>query len=170
MSNPADKQNPSNPAEHKLSGKDRIPMSVPQRHLEVSEIPGYHLHWFISTRIARALRAGYTFVTDEDGVDVNNFDLAGDASANGSSDMGSRISVPAAVGGDSDERLYLMKLPQEFWEQDQAALEARNETVARALRGEKPDTDPNPFDTSNRYIPEGQRQMVTNMFTPKRKR
>lgn len=170
MSNPAKPQNPANEVDLKLAGKHRIPMSVPQRHLEVADIPGYHLHWFTTPRVSRALRAGYTFVTEEDGVDINNFDLAGDAKANGSTDMGTRFSVPAAVGGDSDERLYLMKLPEELWEQDRAALEQRNDTVARALRGEKPDSEPNPYDTSNRYIPEGQRQMVTNMFTPKRRR
>jgi len=171
--NPADPKNPSNLPETKNPGKDRVPMSVPVRHLEVADIPGYHLHWFLTSRVPRALRAGYTFVTEEDGVDINNFDLAGDASANGSSDLGSRISVPAAVGGDSEERLFLMKLPQEFWEQDQDALFERNESVARALRGDARGAmlgEANPYDQSQRYIPEGQRQNVTNLFTPKRKR
>jgi hypothetical protein len=164
--------NPANAVERKNPGKDRIPMSIPQRHLEVAEIPGYHSHWFLGSRVARALRAGYTFVTEDDGVELNNFDLAGDAAANGSSDMGSRFSVPAAVGGDSDERLYLMKLPSELWEQDQAALEARNEQIASSLRGGR---DPglngmNPHDTSQGYIPGAVQQQVANMFTPKRKR
>lgn len=164
MSNPAAKQNPANELVKKVSGKDRIPMSIPQRHLETNDIPGYHQHWFLGSRVARALRAGYTFVTEEDGVDINNFDLAGDATAHGSSDLGSNISVPAAVGGDSEERLYLMKLPNEFWEQDQAALEARNEQIAATLRGGR-DNTPNPHDTTQRYS-----NVEGNMFTPKRKR
>jgi hypothetical protein len=172
MGNEAKNANPANPIERKNPGKERIPMSIPQRHLEIQEIPGYHAHWFLGSRVARALRAGYTFVTDEDGVDLNNFDLAGDATANGSSDLGSRYSVPAAVGGDSDERLYLMKLPQELWEQDQAALEARNEVIAATLRGGG-DTGlggNNPGDTSQGYVPRAVQQQMANMFTPKRKR
>lgn len=173
MSNPSDKKpNPANAVDLKLAGKDRIPMSVPQRHLEVEDIPGYHQHWFLGSRVARAQRAGYTLVTEDDGVDLNNFDLAGSQTDNGSTDLGTSYSVPAAVGGDSDERLYLMKLPIELWEQDQELLEARNESVASALRGGKPTGlgDSNPHDTSHQYIPESTRQQISNMFTPKRKR
>lgn len=168
MSDPSKKPNPANGADLMLSGKNRIPMSIPQRHLEVADIPGYHIHWFLTSRVARALRAGYTFVSEADGVDINNFDLAGDATANGSSDLGTHFSVPAAVGGDSDERLYLMKLPLELWESDRELLEQRNEQVAAALRGERGmlEGEPNPYDTSNRH----KQQMVSNMFTPKRKR
>lgn len=168
MSNPG-KANPASAPDLKLSGKDRIPMAVPQRHLEVADIPGYHIHWFLTSRVARALRAGYTFVTEDDGVDINNFDLAGDAQANGSTDMGTRFSVPAAIGGDSDERLYLMKLPTELWEQDQAMLEQRNEQVASALRGDRQGAlagEANPYDTSERY----KNQMTSSLFTPKRRR
>jgi hypothetical protein len=172
MMSEAKKPNPANEIERKNPGKDRVPMSIPQRHLEVQEIPGYHTHWFLGSRVPRALRAGYTFVTEDDGVDLNNFDLAGDATANGSTDLGSRFSVPAAVGGDSDERLYLMKLPQEFWEQDQAALEARSEVIASTLRGGG-DTGlggMNPGDTAGQYVPRAVQQQMANMFTPKRKR
>ena len=171
MSNPADKQNPANAPERKVSGKDRIPMSVPQRHLEVTPIEGFHLHWFLSSRVSRARQAGYEFVSPDE-VDVNNFDLAGDASAHGSSDLGSRVSIPASVGGDSEERLYLMKLPQEFWEQDQDKLMERNDAVAAALRGgeETGVGQKNPYGTDGRYIPEGSRQTMANLFTPKRRR
>lgn len=159
--NPASAQ-----AAPKLDAKTRVPMSVPQRHLEVPDIPGYHQHWFLQSRVARALQAGYTFV-DPAETDVPNFDLAGDAEASGSSDMGSRVSVPSAVGGDSEERLYLMKLPQELWEQDQAALLARNERIASALRGgDQPGA--NPGDKSQNYIPEHMRRGMKNLFTPKR--
>lgn len=150
----------------RLESKARIPMSVPQRHLEAPEIPGYHLHWFLQSRVPRALQAGYTFV-DPDETDLPNFDLAGDAQHSGSSDLGSRVSVPAAVGGDSDERLFLMKLPMELWEQDQAALLARSEQTAAALRGGDPG-GANPGDQSHNYIPEHMRRDMKNLFTPKR--
>lgn len=168
MSNPAAKVNPANLPDTKNPGKDRIPMSVPQRHLELPDIPGYHTHWFMGSNVSRALRASYTFVTEEDGVDVNNFDLAGNATASGNSDLGTRISIPAAVGGDSEERLYAMKLPLELWEEDCRALEKRNEKIAAALRGEREgalEGKGNPYDTSNVT----KNQMASNLFTPKRK-
>ncbi len=164
----ADK-NPANKQDLKLETKKRIPMSVPQQNLEVSDIPGYHLHWFLTSNVHRAQRAGYTFVTLEDGVDLNNFDLAGKAEDNGSSDLGSAFSVPAAKGGDSEERLYLMKLPLEYWAEDQERLEARNEQIAAALRGGRDASGGNPDDVSNRYIPNHMKNQMANMFTPKRR-
>lgn len=147
--------------------KTRVPMSLPRRHLEVPDLPGYHQHWFLQSRVARALQAGYTFVDPEE-TDTNNFDLAGDAEASGSSDLGSRVSVPSAVGGDSDERLYLMKLPLELWEQDQAGLEARNEQVAASLRGGAVPSGAG-GDQSQNYVPEALKRQMTNIFTPKRR-
>lgn len=173
MSNPADKAaSPANAPEKKVDARSRVPMSVPQRHLEIPDMPGYHLHWFLTSRVGRALRAGYEYVDPED-VDVNNFDIAGDASASGNSDLGSRVSVPAAIGGDSDERLYLMRIRQEWWEQDQEALADTNEGIAKALRGGKgPGVNgANPYDTSQEYTPGGRESpMQSNLFTPKRPR
>lgn len=166
MSNPADKS-PANAREHKIDAHSRVPMSVPQRHLEVTEIPGYHLHWFLTSRVSRALRAGYTFVEPEEIPEgINNFDVAGDANASGNGDMGSRVSVPAAIGGDSEERLYLMKLPEEWWQQDQALLAEKNESIAEAIRGGKSTglNGANPHDTSNTYV-----RQDSNLFTPKRR-
>lgn len=176
MSNPADKPvNPANRArEDKVDARSRVPMSTPERQLEVSDIPGYHLHWFLTSRTGRALRAGYTFVEEDEVPEgLNNRSIAGNANDSGNSDMGSRISVPAAVGGDSEERLYLMKIPTEWWEQDQDKLAERNEEIAAALRGGKPTGlgQPNPGDTSNDYVPGGRSSpMQSNLFTPKRPR
>lgn len=164
--------NPANPVEKSKEGRTRIPMSTAQLKLEVPEIPGYHLHWMIGTpsRLAQAQKAGYTFVDHEE-VDVVNTGLANDASQNGNTDMGSRISVVAGsdTGEDGKEqRLYLMKLPLEFWEEDQRALESKNEQIAATIRGGG-DLSANPNDVENRYIPEANRRNMANLFTPKKR-
>ena len=162
-------QNPANTRETRVTEATRIPMSLPEQKLAVPDMPGYHLHWFRGARTARALQAGYEFV-ESDEVAVQRSSLADDASRSGSTDLGSRVSV---VAGDADpekgnvERLYLMKIRQEWWEQDQQALEAKNERIAATLRGSG-DLEANPHgDTSNRYVPKSGRQ--ANMFTPKRR-
>jgi hypothetical protein len=85
--------------------------------------------------------------------------------------MGSRVSVVAGndTGEDGKEqRLYLMKIPLEFWEEDQAALEAKNEQIAATIRGGQ-DTSSNPNGSESRYIPEASRRNMANLFTPKRR-
>lgn len=156
----------------KREERQRIPMSVPVQKLAVPEIPGYHLHWFIDNpaRIMQAQRAGYEFVeTDE--VDIVNTGLADDASSSGNTDLGSRVSLSAGQTLSEQgqpQRLILMKIRQEWWEEDQKKLEERNESIAATLRGGR-DTGANPNGNENRYIPEYAKQQVANMFTPKRR-
>lgn len=151
----------------------RVPMSMPQQKLSVPDIPGYHLHWMSGepSRIAQALKAGYEFVDPEDTA-VNNFGLADDASKSGNSDMGSRVSIIAGsdTGADGQApRLYLMKIKQEWWEEDQQILESRNEQVAASLRGGQ-DVSANQYGTDQRYIPDAHRKGVASLFTPKNRR
>jgi hypothetical protein len=165
-------QNPANALEKTKSDRTRVPMSTAQLKLEVPEIPGFHLHWMMGnpSRIAQAMKAGYTFV-DHDEVDVVNTGLADDASKNGNTDMGSRVSVVAGndTGEDGKEqRLYLMKIPLEFWNEDQGALEAKNEQIAATIRGGG-DAGGNPNGTEGRYVPEGNRKGMANLFNPKRR-
>ena len=131
------KTNAANAPQKRVTEATRIPMSLPQLRLEIPEIPGFHLHWFLGKNISRALRAGYQYVDAEE-VNAAVTGLADDPSWNGSTDMGTRVSVIAggtAEGTNQPERLYLMKLPQEWRDKDVAALEAVNENVAKALRG-----------------------------------
>ncbi len=132
-------RNPAEPAPKRLERADRIPMSVPHQRLAVPEIPGYHLHWMLGTgeRIAQARRAGYEFVTPEE-VQLHTSGLADSPNTNGSTDMGSQVSVIA--GGRHSEggqpvRLILMKLPLQFWDEDQKTLEKRSDDLVAALRG-----------------------------------
>jgi len=159
--------NPANKPAKAMEAKSRIPMSIPQQKLAVPEIPGFHLHWMAGNpaRISQALRAGYKFV-DNDEVDLTVTGLADDASKTGNSDLGSRVSVGSGLDERGEEnRLYLMKIEEEFWQEDQKALEARNEQLAATIRGGSPN---GAGDTSNRYIPEAHRRGVENLFTPKR--
>lgn len=116
------------------------PMSSGVKRLEVPVKEGYHRRWFRGDqgRIQRALMAGYTFV-DPNEVAVNNFDLGGDAKDSGNTDMGSsRVSVVSGDGTDHTgqaERMYLMEVPNHLYEISKAAVEARNDSVAAALRG-----------------------------------
>jgi hypothetical protein len=148
------KSNPSNEPSKLKDGSQRIPMSVPRQRLAVPEISGYHTHWMRGTpdRIAQARQAGYEFV-DQDEVGLANFGLADGGEATVGTDMGSRVSVIAG-GGDTDHgqatRLYLMKIREEWWMEDQEALERRSESLAQALRGEKA-MDGNPHAGRSQY-------------------
>lgn len=135
QANPADATNlPS------VSEQARIPMSVPVANLGVQEIPGFHLHWFRGDpqRIARALQGGYQFV-EKDEVTLNDRSIGNSPIEGGDTDLGTRVSriAGAELGTDNQPvRMYLMKIKEELWQQDQAALTApgsRIDGVRRSL-------------------------------------
>ena len=165
--------NPAN-ATRAITADNRVPMSLPLQKLEAPKLIGFHTHWMRSdeSRIRQAMRAGYTFVEqadlDEAGGDINNFDLAGDAKAGGSSDMGSRITVLS--GSETDRagrpvRLVLMKLPAEWRKQDMARQAQASDNVVAALRSEQgvsqEEAAKRQHDTSNRYRGETNRNIFT---------
>lgn len=165
--------NPAAEPAKRVTEATRIPMSVPQMRLEVPAMQGFHLHWFLGRNVPRALQAGYEFVSPDE-VQLNQLGVAADREFSGSTDMGSRVSVVAGgpVEGSLDaERLYLMKLRQEWRDKDVAALEARNEQIAAALRGGRnPSNSPQgPAETGEdvgrRYIKQGQ-----DLFFPKKRK
>lgn len=128
--------NPSNVPE---LPKGFQPMSQGVKKLEIPHRDGYHRRWFRGDpgRIAKAQRAGYTFVHPED-TELNNFDLGGDAKNDGNTDMGTRVSV---ISGDEPDqfgqpgRLYLMECPIHLYKISRGLVEDRNESIAAALRG-----------------------------------
>lgn len=131
------KQNPSVTPEVPAAARNRIPLSVPTRKLEVPEIPGYKLRWFRGTpqRLAQAERAGFEWVSPEE-VSLNSVLLGGDAAKSGNTDMGSRVSV--IEGGEVDGsgqavRMYLMKQKLEYYHEDRAINQQRNDAVVDAL-------------------------------------
>jgi hypothetical protein len=163
--------NPANTVERVKGDRTRISMSNAELKLAIPEIPGYHLHWMIGTpsRIAQALKAGYTFV-EHDEVETVNTDIAGDFTKNGNSDLGSRVSTVAGsdTGEDGKEqRLYLMKLPQEFRDDDERAMLDRSERIASSIRGAS-DLANNPYGRESRYIPESMASKMNGILSPKR--
>jgi len=146
-------ENPANETKPDVGARKRIPMSVPRQRLEVNDIPGYHLHWMSGRpgRIPQAMQAGYEFV-DIDEVVVQNMGIADDIIVDGNSDLGSRVSVVCGAGeGDQPERLYLMKLREEWWQEDQAELRQKNKSIEDQIRRGVATAD-TPGDTTNRYV------------------
>ncbi len=135
----ASKLNPASERQD-VSERKRIPMSLPQMSLAVPDLPGYYLYWMLGTpqRIQQALNAGYRHVTNEE-IQLNNFDLGGDALKTGNTDMGDYVSVLASTGsgnyveGGQALRLYLMKQKWEHHQEDLGLLEARNDRIADQL-------------------------------------
>lgn len=102
----------------------RISLNSPVLRLAVPEIPGYVLYWFRgdASRLQQALNAGYEFVK-RDEVKLNNRDLLGSAIVeDGNTDLGDQVSAiagPELDGAGQPRRLVLMKIRQEWWEEDQ---------------------------------------------------
>lgn len=135
----------------------RVPMSVPRRKLEVTDVPGFHLHWFIESNVRRALQAGYEFVDDKEVV-VNQSGVGNSLELTGNQDLGSRVTVVGGVGADGkEERLVLMKIKEEWFREDQKLIEERNASVlSQIFRGETifgAEND-NQSDRSLRYVDE----------------
>ena len=164
--------NPASTAGGKTTAeRKRIPMSVPVQRLETAEIPGYHLHWFTSSpeRLQRAIDGGYEFV-DEREMKINNVSLGGDSAASGNADLGSRVSVVSGqeLGKDGQPvRLILMKIKQEWWDDDQKQVEARNTKVRDALLGGMIGSENDrPGDARQRYVDKS-RTAIPDFFKPK---
>lgn len=151
--------NPANTPVKTKAEPDRIPMSAPVQRLQTVDLPGFHTHWMRSTpeRIQQALRAGYTFVQDEE-VQLNYKGLASSPLGGGNSDLGSQVSVPAGRTDDQGQtvRLILMKLPLDLWDQDQKAMDNRQDKIAEALRSGQigRENSPSGTDQAERYIPQ----------------
>ena|ERR1700678_495322 len=132
-----------NPANDKQESKGnrraRIPMSVAMRKLETPNIPGYHTHWIKTSNIPRALAAYYEFVEDFEVPLINQRNPGVDTEVSGNTDLGSRVSIAAGIGADDKpERLYLMKLAEEYWLEDRAKIDGRNAAMmGQIFRGEK---------------------------------
>lgn len=127
--------NPANAPQ--VTERVRIPMSVPSRKLEVPPIPGFHLYWFLESNVPRAIQGGYEFVNDKE-VTLNQLNVATDRSISGNAAMGSKVMV---VGGTSEsggaEHLVLMKIRQEWYDEDKKVIEERNASIMQSIfRGE----------------------------------
>ena len=96
------------------------------------QIPGYHLHIFNDEpgRIQTALAGGWEFVHPDEVGGV------GERVTSINTDLGDKVRylVGADEKGDGFYA-YLLKIKQEWFEEDQAALQERNDLVDDAIRG-----------------------------------
>lgn len=109
----------------------RQPLNGRALKLEVfGEIPGHHLYIAKDegARLMLMENAGYSFV--EEG------ELQGFGAQAHNTDPGTRVRFVLGVKG-SGEPLYgyLMKIPEEFWQEDQAAIEKANREIDAQIRG-----------------------------------
>jgi hypothetical protein len=171
--------NPSVAPTREAGANKRIPLSVPQRKLEVPGIPGYHLRWIRGTpqRIAQAERAGFEFVHPDEFGGLNDVSVGGDASREGNTDMGSRVSVVEGSeldGTGNAVRMYLMKQKMEFFLEDNAIIQNRNDSVADALTASfrtgtigGPTPGEGADDVAARYV-DPRRAKIPDLFRKKR--
>lgn len=156
----AGKQNPANDRVVRVEDPVYIPMSARNSRLAVPEIPGFYLYWFLGKNTRYALTKHWSFV-EQGEVELDEDGVANDTKGDGNTDLGTRISRAANKSGADDERLYLMKLPLELWEQGQKYLGDQNEEIARALRAGNIGAGEDP-DRNRRYMKQGQ-----DLFYPK---
>lgn len=109
----------------KTDRQARVPLGVPRLKLQFPERPGY-VRRVIADRPGRledALRGGWTFVTEDD----NSDDLA----------VGLDSRVSRVIGRHPDGtpmRGYLMEIPKELYDADQAAKMKWLDEVEAAMR------------------------------------
>lgn len=97
-----------------------------------AEIPGYHLHIFNDEpgRIQTALDGGWEFVKPEEVGGV------GERVTSVNTDLGDKVRYLVGVAEKGDGLYaYLMKIRNEWWEEDQEEMQKRNDLVDDAIRG-----------------------------------
>lgn len=118
--------------------RTRQPFGVPRLKLSVPfEIPGYHLHWINDTtgRIQEALNGDYEFVDPKE-VGVEGVD--------------GRYQCLVGTNEDGSAQIaYLMKIRQDWYDEDQKALSKVQDQFDDAIKQGKLDSTPG----DNRYVP-----------------
>jgi hypothetical protein len=97
-------------------------------------IPGYHLHVFNDSadgRLQQALDSGYEFVSPEEvgGVSSNVVDH--------NTDIGAKVRYLVGSSESGPSYAYLMKIKQEWFDEDQVELQRRNDETDHAIKGGK---------------------------------
>ena len=113
----------------------RVPFGGQKLKLQLSDADrkgfverGMVPRWFNDqeSRIARAEGAGYKFV------DPKAVQSLGSGAVHGNTDVGRKVSLIVSKG-EPVIRAYLMEIPKEFYDEDQASKEATNMLVDDAL-------------------------------------
>lgn len=114
----------------------RVPFGVREQKMAWPPIPGFHTHWFNNEpgRIGRAQAAGYEMVTGENGRPVTT--------VVGTDRSGKPLSA------------FLMKIRQEWYDEDMMAIEHEQRAILGAIRqGRTPAPSTNPRDQGTQYVP-----------------
>lgn len=105
----------------------RVPFGVPQTKLSVNNtIDGFHLHWVNdeNSRLFQAEQGGYQFV------DPSEVGVAGERE--------SRVKVLVGSNADGSPMFaYLMKIPMEYYLEDQQILQGQLDQIDKAIRSGK---------------------------------
>lgn len=112
--------------------KERVPLGIPRMKLQAPSRPGYRRRWICDRpgRIEDAIRGGYQFVTKET---LGGPDVPVDLTERESVD--SRVSRVVGVHEDNRPMVaYLMEIPEELYEEDQARKQAKVDEKEAALR------------------------------------
>ena len=97
-----------------------------------NQIPGYHLHIFNDEpgRIQTAIDGGWEFVTPDEVGGTK------DSVTSGNTDLGDKVRFLVGTSEKGDGLYaYLLKIKQEWYDEDQAEIQKRNDRVDDAIRG-----------------------------------
>lgn len=120
----------------------RIPFGIPRSKLSIDKpIEGYHLHWVNDEggRLVQAQQGDYTFVAPDEVGFVEDIEEGRVSRLVGTQEDGSPMYA------------YLMKIPQEYYEEDQAHLQSQLDEIDNRIKGGQIDRQAG----DNRYVPEG---------------
>lgn len=114
--------------------KKRTPLGVQRQKLVLDQLkdPNYVYRWVNDggTRIQNALEGGYEFVSAETAGQIGVRDVIPT-----NTDLGSGVSMVVERG--TGRRAFLMRIPKEFYDEDQAVKQKVVDRVDDAIRGGK---------------------------------
>ena len=146
VSEVVEQEKTTTPEQKRAARKERIPFGVPRSKLSVyKDIPGYHLHWVNDEvgRVYAAEQGGYEFVAPQEvGQD--------------SEDTRLKVLVGTTENGEG-LFAYLMKIRQEWYEEDQLELQKNIDRVEYAIKNGTFESDP----SQQRYVPKQGIRMST---------
>jgi hypothetical protein len=123
---------------------DRTPLGTHRSKLTVQDRdPAYQYRYINDSpgRVEQARAGGYEFVDDQKTGDTGETNTG----------LGSRTAVRAGTNADgSGMNAYLMRIPREFYEEDQAEKEKVNQKVDDAINGGAIEGEPG---KEGRYVP-----------------